>query len=299
MVGAGSVGAVAAASAAASGHRVLLCVRTPFPSLVIHRDGADHVVPATVLTSPVGAEPVDVVLLAVKVQDTEAAAPWLSALCGPSTVIGVLQNGLDPTPRLHALGPPVSLVPVVPTVAYLAAERTGPGRVTYHAADRVLVRAGAGADSVVSALGSELPATVTDDYVTAAWQKLVGNAVANTLTALSLRRVNVLAEPAAADLVRALVDEGVAVAAADGARLGQREAAAMVHRFTEEWSTRTSGSSMYYDRVAGRPLEHEALTGALVEAAHRHGVPVPHHETLLALLRLLDPAAERSVPAGG
>ena len=45
-----------------------------------------------------------------------------------------------------------------------------------------------------------------------------------------------------------------------------------------------AGTSMLYDRLAGRPLEHEALTGALVEAADRHGIPVPVNRTLLALL---------------
>jgi 2-dehydropantoate 2-reductase len=314
VIGAGSVGAVAAASAVDAGHEVLLCVRTGFDHLVVRRDGDDRVVKARAVTSPaelVG--PADVVLLAVKVQDTPSTVPWLTVLCGPSTVIGVLQNGLDPTPRLRSLLTSAvsgsaaadravgAEVPVVATVAYLAAERTGPGRVTFHAADRVAVRAGPGAETLVGALGTWLPVSVVDaaGYRQEMWRKLIGNAVANTITALTLRRVSVLADPAAADLVRALVTEGVAVAVADGASFGPDEAEDMAGYFIEEWATRTSGSSMYYDRVAGRPLEHEALTGALVEVAARHGVAVPHHETVLALLRLLDPGAERGVLAGG
>lgn len=49
---------------------------------------------------------------------------------------------------------------------------------------------------------------------------------------------------------------------------------------------------MFYDRLGGRPPEHEALTDALVTVAHRHGIPVPLNEALLALLRVIDPAAE-------
>jgi len=50
----------------------------------------------------------------------------------------------------------------------------------------------------------------------------------------------------------------------------------------------TGGSSMLYDRLAGRPLEHEFITGAVVNAAARHGIAVPLNEALLALLRALD-----------
>ena len=56
----------------------------------------------------------------------------------------------------------------------------------------------------------------------------------------------------------------------------------------------SGGSSMLYDRLAGRPLEHEFITGAVVSAAARHGIAVPLNEALLALLRALD----RSMRAG-
>jgi 2-dehydropantoate 2-reductase len=95
------------------------------------------------------------------------------------------------------------------------------------------------------------------------------------------------------------VSEAVAVAAADGAALGDDDVRAVMATYTGDWSTQSSGSSMYYDRVAGRPLEHEALTGALVETGCRLGVRVPHHETVLALLRVLDPASEGALYRSG
>jgi 2-dehydropantoate 2-reductase len=45
------------------------------------------------------------------------------------------------------------------------------------------------------------------------------------------------------------------------------------------------GTSMYFDRLAGRELEVEALTGAIVAAGERLGVPTPLNAALLALLR--------------
>ena len=45
---------------------------------------------------------------------------------------------------------------------------------------------------------------------------------------------------------------------------------------------------MYFDRLAGRPLEIEALTGAIVSAGERHGIATPLNRTLLTLLRAVD-----------
>ena len=49
------------------------------------------------------------------------------------------------------------------------------------------------------------------------------------------------------------------------------------------------GTSMLYDRLAGRPLEHEYLTGAVVGAGARRGVPTPLNRTVLTLLRAIVP----------
>jgi 2-dehydropantoate 2-reductase len=52
-----------------------------------------------------------------------------------------------------------------------------------------------------------------------------------------------------------------------------------------------AGTSMYFDRLAGRPLEIEALTGAIVAAGDRLGVPTPLNRAFLALLRAVSDAA--------
>jgi 2-dehydropantoate 2-reductase len=47
---------------------------------------------------------------------------------------------------------------------------------------------------------------------------------------------------------------------------------------------------MYFDRLAGRRLEVEALTGAIVAAGERHGIATPLNRALLTLLRVIDDA---------
>ena len=45
---------------------------------------------------------------------------------------------------------------------------------------------------------------------------------------------------------------------------------------------------MLYDRLAGRPTEHQYLTGEVVRRGDLHGIDVPTYRTLLALLEALD-----------
>lgn len=127
------------------------------------------------------------------------------------------------------------------------------------------------------------------EFATLAWRKLLINAVANPITALTLQRQAVLRRPDVEELCRAILGEAVAAARADGVRLADDEAArtlATLHTFSGEL-----GTSMYFDRLAGRSLEVEALTGAIVAVAERRGVAAPLNRALLTLLRAINAAA--------
>ena len=109
------------------------------------------------------------------------------------------------------------------------------------------------------------------------------------MTCLTLRRQEVLRRPDIHALCLSVLDEAVAVARADGAKLAADEPAqtmAKLLTFAPEL-----GTSMYFDRLAGRPLEVEALTGAIVAAGQRLGIPTPLNGALLTLLRAVSDAA--------
>jgi ketopantoate reductase len=78
-----------------------------------------------------------------------------------------------------------------------------------------------------------------------------------------------------------LLAEAVAVGMAEGARLSGED----VQRTLEFYDGFASedGTSMLYDRLAGRPLEHEHVSGTVVRLGRRHGVPVPANQALYAL----------------
>jgi 2-dehydropantoate 2-reductase len=138
--------------------------------------------------------------------------------------------------------------------------------------------------------GTPLSVQLTADFKTQAWRKLLINAVANPITCLTLRRQEVLRRPDIHALCLSVLDEAVAVARADAAKVAADErerVMATLLTFPPE-----VGTSMYFDRLAGRQLEVEALTGAIVAAGERLGVPTPLNRALLALLRAVSDAAK-------
>ncbi len=293
VIGLGSIGGVAAGCLAAAGaHDIVACTRKPIERLTLDGPNGTAELPLRSLTDPAQAKPADWVLLCTKTHQTAATAPWLKRLCVPATRVAVLQNGIDHVARVAPLAGGATVLPVV---VYYNGERL--------AADRVRLRQGANTDFVVPNddsgrafarlfEGTPLRVQCGDDFVTLAWRKLLLNAVASPMTALTLQRQAVLRRPDIRELCTAVLDEAIAVGRAAGAKLADDEAArtlATLYTFAGEL-----GTSMYFDRLAGRPLEIEALNGAIVAAGARHGIATPLNRALLALLRAVSDAAEKS-----
>jgi 2-dehydropantoate 2-reductase len=292
VIGLGGIGGGAAGSlAAAATHDVAVCVRAPIAKLTLERPEGVVEPPLSVLTDPALAAPVDWVLLCTKAHQTAAAAPWLERLCTPATHLAVMQNGIDHVSRA---GPLAKGATVVPVLVYYNGERLAPGHVRLRRAGNfdVVVADDDGGRAYAKLLeDTPLKVLLSDDFTTLAWRKLLINAVANPITTLTLQRQAVLRRPDMAELARAIVEEAVAVAHADGAKLADDEAArtlATLLTFSGEL-----GTSMYFDRLAGRQLEHEALTGAIVAKGERHGIATPLNSAMLTLLRAINDAAEK------
>ena len=134
---------------------------------------------------------------------------------------------------------------------------------------------------------SGLKAEGFDDLRPAQWSKLIFNATVNAVAALTglphEPRFAQLDEPTDLGfLVRDLMDEGKAVAAAAGIALGEDPWEMNVHA-TQRGSRHYP--SMLEDVEAHRPTEIDLITGALVREGERHGVPVPLHTALYRLVK--------------
>ena len=290
VVGLGGVGGIAAASLAAAGmHDVIACVRKPLVRLTLERGDEAIDVALQALTDPAQARPVHWVLLCTKTQDTAGAAPWLRRFCTRTTRVAVLQNGIDHVARVAPIAAGATVLPVI---VYYNAERL--------VADRVRLRQVGDRDFVVpdGADGrafaqlwenTRLRVGLDADFVTHIWRKLLINAIANPITALTLLRQAVLRRPDIQALCHGILDEAIAVARAEGANLTANEA----ERTLEKLFTFSGelGTSMYFDRLAGRTMEVEALTGPIVAKAAQHGLAAPLNGALLALLRAVNAAA--------
>jgi 2-dehydropantoate 2-reductase len=296
VVGLGSIGGVAAGCLAdANRHDVIACARQPIERLTLERQegtGSGTVeLPLRSFTDPARAAPVDWVLLCTKAHQTESAGAWLRRLCTPATRVAVLQNGIDHVARI---APFANGATVLPVIVYYNGERLAPDRVRMrHAGPHDIVVADDDTGRAFAQLldGTGIRVLQSDDFATLQWRKLLINATANPITALALQRQAVLRRPDIQDLCRAVLDEAVAVARADGARLAEDE----VPRTIATLMTYSGelGTSMYFDRLAGRQLEVEALTGAIVTAGERHGIATPINRTLLTLLRAINDAAAK------
>jgi len=281
VIGVGGIGGVLAAVADSCGHRVTLCVRSPLDRLEVEGELGNGPVRAAIATSPAELEQVDWVFLATKTQDSPAAKPWLDALAGPGTTVLALQNGVNHRARLEPLV--ATGVEILPALVYVNGEVVSRGRVHHRAGNRMVVPAGDRAELLAALLSPPMEVVPVDDFLTEAWSKMLGNLAASPITALTGKRLGVLFEPGVEELALQLIQEAVQVGRADGAALGEdtgRETFDVFRRFGPETAT-----SMYQDRLAGRPLEFEALTGYVVERGHDLGVSTPAHEVVLALLR--------------
>jgi 2-dehydropantoate 2-reductase len=198
----------------------------------------------------------------------------------------VVQNGLDHSARVAPFMPP-GAGPVCPALAYVAAERLSAGRV-HHVSGNLLVVPDEQRAAVAGALAPSMEVIGTDDIVTASWRKLLGNAAANPLTAITRRHLDVLASPGMPELARRMIDEAVRVGRAEGAALSEADVERTWARLSGYGAE--TGTSMLYDRLAGRPIEIDYLTGEIVRRGAEHGIDVPANTMVLALLRATEKA---------
>jgi 2-dehydropantoate 2-reductase len=281
VVGPGAVGTTVAAYLFAAGHRVLVCGRTPRSQVELRPDDADSVtVPGPVCTDPAETTgPVGVVLLAVKATQNAEAARWLARLCDEHTIVVVLQNGVEQVEQVQPLCPSST---VIPGIVWFLAETQPEGWVRLRGEARLALPTGPAATTFAEmwrAAGGT--ADCDPDFVTAAWRKLLVNAVAG-LMALTGRRAGMFRRDDLAELAARYAAECLGVARAEGAQLGDDVAGGTVEMFRQ--APTDIGTSMLADREAGRPQEWDIRNGVIIRKARAHGVATPISDVLVPLL---------------
>jgi len=281
LVGPGAIGSTVAALLYAAGHPVTLCGRTPRDSIEVRPDDKDPiVVPGPVLTDPADiAEPFDVVFVAVKDTQNEQAAPWLTTLCDERTVVCALQNGVEQVERVGRSCPEST---VVPAAVWISAEPTPKGWIRQRTAARLVLPETPAAETLAGVFsGSDVVVEIDPNFTSAAWRKLLVNAVVGFMV-LAGRRAGMFRRNDVAALGRRYVAECLAVARAEGAELGDEvvdEIVGLLSKSPEDITT-----SMLTDREAHRPLEWDIRNAVILRKAATHGLPTPISEVVVPLL---------------
>ena len=123
--------------------------------------------------------------------------------------------------------------------------------------------------------------TEVDDFTTALWRKLCIN-VAGAMSALTDEPASVAWRASAAEVMRALVRECIPVGRAEGARLDDSVADAVVKHYRTV--PPDSLNSLHGDRRAGRPMEWDARNGVVSRLGREHSIATPVSDTVSALL---------------
>ena len=258
--------------------------------LVIERDGGR---PPVRVPNPVVAEdpaelgPADVVLLGVKLPDTEAAIRAARPLVERGAAILSLQNGVTKDDALRAAFGPGA---VMGGVAYVASHVARPGVIAQTGPmARLLVGEHDGRRSdraeglAAAARAAGVDAAVPPDIGVAIWQKfafLVGLSGATAGARMPIGPIR--SDPHARAFLRGLIEEAVAVGRARGVALPEDEVAAVMARADAVSPAMTA--SLHHDLEAGRTLEMPWLAGTVAELGAELGVPTPCNAAVRALL---------------
>ncbi|MBB5689828.1 2-dehydropantoate 2-reductase [Roseomonas alkaliterrae] len=318
IFGAGAIGGLMAARLAAKGDvEVTVIARGPHLAamqahgLKLLSEGSETVVRPRCVASAAEAGVQDYVVVTLKAHSLPGAAAQMQPLLGPETAVVSAVNGV-PWWYFHGLGGPhegrvvesvdpggvvSALLPparAIGCIVYPAAEVIAPGVIEHTYGDRFSLGEPDGSRSpraqrlseALIAAGFKAPVRprIRDEL----WVKLWGNLAFNPISALTTATLDVLiADDGQRGVARAMMLEGQRVAEA----LGVRFAIDVDKRIAGAAEVGAHKTSMLQDLERGRPMEIEALLGAVVELADLVGEPAPTCRTVLALVRARAKAA--------
>lgn len=305
VLGAGAIGAYVGAALARGGADVTLIARGAHLA-AMRRDGVRVRSPRgdftahPPVTDDLGAVAgADVVFVGLKAYSLPEIAPALGDLLAPDAAAIWAQNGIPwwYQPGLQSVDPGGVIAASIPAkhnigcVVYSSTEIVEPGVIRHIEGTRFTIGEPSGeaserckAISAAFAAGG-LKAPVESRLADQIWLKLIGNVAFNPITALTRATLGQLGElPEMVDLLRAVFGECAQVAD----RLGIKFPVSLDRRLEAGIAVGDHKTSMLQDLEAGKRLEVDCLTGAVVELADQLGVDVPHVRTVHACALLLD-----------
>jgi 2-dehydropantoate 2-reductase len=270
-------------------------------------EGAEQTVAVRASDDPDRLGVQDLVIVSVKGPSMSAVAPAVRALMGPNTVVLVAMNGVpwwffDGLPgvaaglQLNTVDPGGITAANIPTaqvigcVVHASAAAPHPARIERIKNNQLIIGEPAGGVTPrVQAVAGLLSAagfgvTVSERIQRDIWFKLWGNMTINPISAITGAPCDrILDDP----LVRGYVSAIMLEAKAIGARIGIPIDQSPEDRHAVTRKLGSFKTSMLQDVEAGRPIELDALVGAVREIGQHLGEATPHMDALMGLTRLM------------
>ena len=312
IVGAGAIGGLIGARLARSGEEVILIARGAnlealrTRGLTLRSEGEEFTVRPRATDDVAAVGEADAVFITLKAHGIPPVAPAIGAALRPGAAVVGAMNGIPwwyfSDRSLETVDPggviarSIPYDQVVGSVVYPAASLVAPGTVEHEEGERISLGEPDGTKServeklsrMLARAGFKAPvqSRLRDEI----WLKLVGNATLNPVSVVTRATMGeMFASERSRAMIRTLMEEVVRVADAYGVKLPvsvekrmQGAAAVGGHR-----------TSMLQDLEAGKPLETDALLGAVIELAGAKDVSVPSLRALYALTRLAEEVARR------
>ena len=303
IAGAGAIGAYVGARLARAGQDVTLFARGPHLQAMQQR--GVRVLSATdpfevkpkVSGDLASIGPADVVILGVKAHGLTALAPLLQPLFGPDTIVVSTQNGVPwwyaPLERVDPGGVIAASIEarrVLGSIVYFSTEVVEPGVIQHHEGNRMSLGEPEGGRSdrcrhVAEALiAAGLRCPMSNRLREEIWVKVLGSVAFNPISALTRATLaQMIRDRDTCALIRGVMAEAEAVAE----KLGMKLPISIEQRLAGAEKVGEHKTSMLQDLEAGRPLELEAIVGAVLELGEKLGVPMPQTQAVYACTKLL------------
>jgi len=294
---AGAVGGYFGARLAAAGHDVFFIARGAHRDAIAKNGlkiesvhGDLHLPKPNVTDDPAKVGPVDIVLFAVKLWDTESAAAAARPLLGPNSRLITFQNGIDSFDRLSGV---LGADRVVGGAAYIATVIASPG-VIKHSSQFATLRFGRAdkkPDQTLNAFvdagkAAKIDIDLSADIARELWQKFIFlTAMAGSTAGLHSTIGPIIADPELRGFFRALMEEAFAVGKAKGVALDHAYIDDRMNFLVNKVEPGMR-ASMAHDLERGNRLELDWLAGKVRALGREFGIPTPASDTVYTVLKL-------------
>lgn len=234
----------------------------------------------------------DLVIVFVKAMYTQSALENNKHLLGENTYLMTLQNGAGHENKLLAFADREHVI--IGSTQHNSSV-AGPSRVRHGGGGKTSIGLVGGESGAIAHIAENFTRCgfecVTSDQVQKQiWSKLFLNTSASSLTAvLQVPLGFILDDPYACTLMERLAREAVAVANAEGLAFTEDEVLSSIRTVLS--NGKGGYTSIYADIKNGNRTEVDTISGSVVEAAREKNIPVPCHETIVALIHAMEDKA--------